>query len=191
MELKTTMKCSPLDYELSELLGEKSMDFVVVLANGEQLEFFGTPIKSQRSLEIYAEIVRSLNDRTKKSEWPTFFKEWNRQFIKQFKLAEGTTSKEYHPKFTLGVSRVCHGHSSYLHCAIQLFEKLDDRIKSWVIRKLPFGKSLVEITPVDGPIITQSGDVMSIVIGEAVKRLLSSQNANGDARRDPPSPLSD
>lgn len=174
MELETTLKCSVLDYELSELLGEQSMDFVVVLADGEQLEFFGTPVDSPRSRKMYGEIVDQLNLKTKKSEWPTFFKEWNRQFVKQFKLAEGTTHTDYHPKFTLAVSRVCHGHSSYLHCAIRLFETLDDRIKSWVVRKLPFGKSLVEITPVDGPIITQSGDVMSIVIGEAVKRMLSS-----------------
>ena len=174
MEPQLIIKCSPLDYELSELLGEKSTDFIVLLADGVQLEFFGTPVDSPHQRRVYQYIVDELNNR-KVSAWKKFYTDWQRQFGKQFKLTETTTHKDFHPKFEMAISRVCHGHSSYLHCAIRLFEELDDRIKSWVVRKLPFGKSLVEISASDGRIITQSGDVMSIVIGEAVKRLLSGQ----------------
>lgn len=175
MEPKLIIKCSQLDFELAELLGEKSTDFIVLLADGVQLDFFGTPVDSPHQRQVYQYIVTELNDR-KGTEWNKFFSEWRRQFAKQFKLADSATYKDFHPKFEMAISRVCHGHSTYLHCAIRLFEELEDRIKSWVVRKLPFGKSLVEISATDGRIITESGDVMSIVIGKAVKRLLTIQN---------------
>jgi len=174
MEPQLIIKCSQLDFELAALLGEKPIDFIVLLADGVQLEFFGTPVDSPTQRKVYQYIVDELNDR-KRTAWKKFFGDWNRQFSKQFNLDKEATHKDFHPKFEMAISRVCHGHSSYLHCAIRLFEELEDIIKSWVVRKLPFGKSLVEISATDGRIITQSGDVMSIVIGEAVKRLLSGQ----------------
>lgn len=174
MEPQLIIKCSQLDFELTELLGEKSTDFIVLLADGVQLEFFGTPVDSPHQRRVYQYIVDELNNR-KLPAWKKFFTDWQRQFAKQFKLADGTTHKDFHPKFEMAISRVCHGHSTYLHCAIRLFEELADRIKTWSVRKFPDGMNRVEIIATNGQIVMESGEVMSIAIGKAVKRLLSRQ----------------
>ena len=174
MEPQLIIKCSPLDYELSELLGEKSIDFIVLLADGVQLEFFGTPVDSPHQRQVYQYIVAELNER-RGTQWKKFFGEWKRQFSKQFKLSETTTHKDFHPHFELAISRVCHGHSTYLHCAIRLFEELADQIRTWAVSRLGDGRCMVEIISVDDCVFTESGEVMSIAIGKAVKRLLSRQ----------------
>jgi len=174
MEPKLIIKCTQLDFELTELLGEKSTDFIVLLADGVQLEFFGTPVDSPNRRRVYQYIVEELNNR-KLSEWKKFFSGWKWQFVKQFKLSKTATYKEFRPKFEMAISRVCHGHSSSLHCAIRLFEEQAEKIATWGVRKFPDGRNRVEIIAIDGQIIMESDDVMSIAIGKAVKRLLIRQ----------------
>lgn len=64
MEPKLIIKCTQLDFELTELLGEKSTDFIVLLADGVQLEFFGTPVDSPNQRRVYQNIVEELNKKT-------------------------------------------------------------------------------------------------------------------------------
>jgi len=174
MEPQLIIKCSQLDFELSELLGEKSTDFIVLLADGEQLEFFGTPVDSPHQRMVYQYIVDELNNR-KLPAWKKFYTDWKRQFAKQFILSDATTHRDFRPKFEMAISRVCHGHSTYLHCAIRLFEELSDQIRTWAVSRLGDGRCMVEIISVDSCVFTEEGNVMSIAIGKAIKRLLSRQ----------------
>ncbi|HQG54960.1 MAG TPA: dephospho-CoA kinase, partial [Thermoleophilia bacterium] len=63
------------EVELCELLGKGSADFVVLCADGVQLDFFGTPVDSLHYRALYQGIADDLNNRRRKS-WSKFFGDW-------------------------------------------------------------------------------------------------------------------
>ena len=91
MEPELIIKSDPLDFELCELLGRGSADFIVLCADGEQLDFAGTPYDSPREREVFTQMVKMLNSRAKNGYWPKYFESWKREICKQFKLPAETT----------------------------------------------------------------------------------------------------
>ena len=171
-EPNLVIKSKPLDFELCELLGEKSADFLVLCADGDLVPFTGTPFDSPVERQKYTQFVDFLNDRSDKSWWPEFFANWKNQFCKHYGLAPETTYRDYHPKFSFVVSRSCVGYSEHLHCAIQLFDQLAAHIESWSICRADTGINVVKIKSKRGTLYIQAGEKMSVVITEAVKRLM-------------------
>ena len=172
MKPELIIKQSALDYELCELLGEKPSDFIVLLADGEQVPFFGTPFDTPQNRRAEQLFVDSINDRTKKSSWPEFFRNWRRQFGHEYKLAPEATAADYHPQFSWAISRVCAGYAGHMHVAIGVFEKLGTRVKSWVVEKTDDGVDNVEIVSATGVGYRESGFGMARLIAQAAKRLL-------------------
>jgi hypothetical protein len=179
MEPELVISSAQIDFELCELLGKGSADFIVLYADGEKMDFFGTPYDSPRNRQMYAEIVDDLNSMKKKGGWPDFFREWKGHFCKRFDLPADTTAETYHPKISMKISRVCHGYSVHLHAAIGLFDEVSHMLKFWNIGKTRDGKSRVEIETVDNRPMMHSGDSMPLVIVQVITRLLKSPaNAN-------------
>lgn len=166
-----------LDFELAALLGEKPAQFIVLHADGEPVPFTGTPYDTPSEREIYTAIVAELNNRTKKSHWHKFFMNWLPQFLHHYKLPVGTTSRDFHPQISFKISRVCRAYSSHLHCAMGLFEATKEKFSGWSICTTG-GCITVEIFPTSGPLITEHGADLPMVICLAVKRLLSPPSAH-------------
>ena len=172
---------NPIDYELTELLGEKSADFIVLCFNGVQFERFGTPYDSPRERERTESMVRLLNSRNKKETlWPRMWENWAGEIRKQYGLPEDATADDFRPVASYQIKRVCHGRSQHLHCAIRLFEELSDKLKTWSVRKCRDGKNLVEIVTADDRVIMESGDDLPLVICKAVLRVLKSPSNGKD-----------
>ncbi len=169
MEIK--IKNPPIDFELTELLGLKSSDFIVLCFNGQELDFYGTPYDSPAARADRQNLVDALN-RSKRSLWPKMFKNWKPEICKQFGIKWETTHKDFRPVVTWHISRVCHGYSEHLHVAIRLFETLADKIEHWCVGKLENGQILVEITAKNGEVFVHSGDSMPLVIAQTVRSLL-------------------
>ena len=166
------VKSSAIDLELTALLGGEPRDFLVMCFDGVQLEFFGTPYDSPTARSNWKILIDELNEKSKRSLWPKMFESWRLEICKQFGLAAETTHKDFRPVVSYKVSRVCHGYSEHLHCAIGLFETLADRIEDWNLGKCG-GKSHVGIIGKDGREIAHCGDNMPLVIAEAVRMFLT------------------
>lgn len=179
MEPELTISGNPIDYELTELLGEKSADFIVLCFNGVQFERFGTPYDSPHERERTESMVRLLNSRKKKeSLWPQMWENWAREIRKQYGLPADATADDFRPVVSYQIKRVCYGRSENLHCAIRLFEELADKIKTWGVRKCEDGKHLVEIVTADGRPMMDSGEKLPMTICKVVRRMLKSSQAN-------------
>ncbi len=164
----------PIDFELSELLGIAACDFLVLCFDGVQLEFFGTPYDTPTNRIKRQGLVDALNDRSSKSLWPEMFKNWKGQICKQFTLSNETTEKEFRPVVSYKISRVCHGYSEHLHCAIGLFETLNDQIERWKIAQFDGGKCSVEILSKTGGTFSLQGRCMPKIIALTVVEMLRS-----------------
>jgi hypothetical protein len=178
MEIPLIIKNPPLDFELSELLGEKFGDFIVLTIDGEQVPFFGTPWDSPSARENQKYLVDGLNDRSKKSLWPELFKNWKAYFLRDYKLPPETTAEIYHPNFGFAIARTCVGYSTHLHAAISVFEKLGARVKSWHVENAG-GVETVEIVSADGAVYRETGEGMARLISQAAVRLLRGLPNNG------------
>ena len=181
MQPKLTIKSAPIDLELCELLGDKPGDFLVLCFDGVQLDFFGTPYDSPRARVERQGLVDAINDTSEKSLWPDMWRNWKAQICQQFKLPETTTSDKYRPIVTLEISRVCAGYSEHLHAAIGLFEKVEDKIIGWGVRKLSDGTSKVEIIAKNAAVFSQTGEIMPLVIARTVGELLNANLENEKA----------
>ena len=173
MEPELIISGNPIDYELLELLGEKSADFIVLCFNGVQFERFGTPYDTPRQRKSTESMIRLLNSRNKKETlWPEMWKNWAGEIRKQYGLADDTTADDFRPVVSYQIKRVCYGRSEHLHCAIRLFEQIDAKLKTWSVRKLRDGNHLVEILTVDDRPIMESGESLPMAICKAVVRTL-------------------
>lgn len=168
---------SQLDLDLTELLGDKPADFLILCLDGKPLDGFGTPCDSPEARETKQCFVDHLNDRSKNSWWPKFLANWRRQIVTQFELT-AENYLDFRPFVSWRIHRVCCGHSAHLHCAIRLFE--EEKVKSLIARwTVGINKhALVEIHSVGGRryVVEQPGEPLSFVIGKAVKWLLTEEN---------------
>lgn len=171
-EIPLFIKNPELDFELSDLLGEKPGDFIVLCIDGQQVPFAGTPYDSPRAREIQQLFVDRLNDRSKKSLWPEYFTNWKPYFCQHYKLPPETTAETYHPTFSFAISRVCAGYSKHLHVAIGIFAELGGRVKSWTVAKADNGAEIVEIVSAAGAVYRETGEGMARLISQAAVRLL-------------------
>jgi hypothetical protein len=171
MEPKLIVKSTPLELELSELLGGETADFIVICANGEQVPFLGTPYDHPVRRAAYPELIAKLNDRSG-TDWPEMFVNWKRQFCAHYKLAPETTAQDFWPEFSFAISRTCPGYAQHLHVAVRLFEQLGPKVTGWLISHGD-GKDIVEIFAANGAVYRESGEGMALVIATAVKRLLT------------------
>lgn len=185
MEPELIIKGEPIDYEISELLGEKPGDFLVLCFDGVQFERFGTPSDSPAARKRKSEMVDYLNDRSKDSWWPELWKNWAGEIRAQYGLPPETGPDDYRPLVSYKISRVVAGRSKYLHCAIRLFEEIDEKLKTWSVRKLRNGepKHLVEIVTIDDRPILESGDDLPLVICKAIRRVLKASPSNDPDQR--------
>lgn len=170
--LEVVTDSEPIDFELTELLGEKPSEFLILHLNGQPLEGFGTPYNTPKNREFWQGLVADLNDR-EKPLWRDFWRNWGTNIIAQFRLPDTTLSFDFRPVVTLKISRVCHGYSKYLHCAIGLFETLADQINSWRISRID-SKSLVEITALDHVLFQEISPSTSLAICKTVIEFLKS-----------------
>lgn len=170
--------CTPLDHELSRLLGEEPVDFIVLCFNGQPLNGYGTPRDTPNERATFDRFVARLNDASEKSWWPDMFKGHKPKFISQFNLHENASEKDFRPKASWRIHRVCAGHSSFLHLAIRLFEH--DQVKR-LINKWKVGitdHAFVEIDSITGQRYREIDycncpvEKLPVAIGRAVKRLL-------------------
>jgi hypothetical protein len=182
MQPKLTIKSAPIDLELCELLGDKPADFIVLCFDGEQFESFGTPFDSEAARARMQSVVKSLNDKSAESRWPEMWQNWKSDIRKQYRLPDTTTSEDYRPVVSFQISRVCAGYSEHLHAAIGLFEKVEDKIIGWGVRKLSDGTSKVEIIAKTAAIFSQTGENMALTIARTVGELLGDKQANAELR---------
>ncbi len=188
MEPELIISGNPIDYELVDLLGEKSADFICLTFDGVQFEKFGTPYDTPRQRQSTESMIRLLNSRNKKETmWPEMWKNWAGEIRKQYGLAADTTAEDFRPVVSYQIKRVCYGRSQHLHCAIRLFEQLAEKIKTWSVRKCDDGKHLVEIVTADGRPMMDSGDDLPLTICKVVRRMLKSSQANTPVWRLPKS----
>lgn len=170
---------TPLDFELAELLGEKPSHFLVLCLDGQKVENFGTPYDTAGNRAQWESLMARLNDRSRKSLWPTFFENWKATLIQQFRLPANATAKEFRPAASFKVSRVVCGYSTHLHAAVGLFEKLPNRIHRWsVIRR---GECEVEIVSTRGTDHRCVCDSPSVAIVQAVISLLREMPMHAEA----------
>ncbi len=169
---------SPLDFELSALLGEAPSDFISLCLDGVPLEGFGTPYDTPRNRADRESLIRSLNDRSAESLWPEMWKNWKPDICKQFGLPSTATAADFRPLVSWRISRVVPGYSSHLHCAIGLLERLRQIVERWGIGSGSAGSACVEITSKAGRRYGETGDSLALVIGLAVKRLLTDESPN-------------
>ena len=175
MEPELIISGNPIDYELIELLGEKSADFIVLCFDGVQFERFGTPYDSPYERVRTEAMIRRLNSRNKReSLWPYLWEHWSREIREQYGLSADATADDFRPVVSYKIKRVCYGRSEHLHCAIRLFEQTAARIKTWSLRKCDDGKHLVEIVTADGRPMMGSGDDLPLTICKVVRRMLKS-----------------
>ena len=167
-------KSAPLDYEVSDLIGEGASDFLVLCLDGIQLESFGTPHDTPAARVEQQRFVDALNDRSPDSLWPVFFHNWKSAICKDLGLPPDTTAESCRPVVSLAVSRVCAGYSKYLHAAIGLFKTLGDKINAWSVSAAG-ERAFVRIVSADGTVFTENGQNMALVIVLAVKRVLLAQ----------------
>lgn len=172
MEPELIIKSNPIDFELTELLGGKPADFIVLCFNGEQLEFFGTPYDTPENRKTQQTLADKLNDRVNGSWWMKMFYSWHPEICKQFGLSPETSDKDFRPVVSCKISRVCHGYSAHLHCAIGLFETLAEKIDHWHIQKFNDGENLVEITAKNGETFSNSGKELPLVIAQVMLMFL-------------------
>jgi hypothetical protein len=133
--MKLTTPNAKIDYSLCKLLGEKPSDFIVLCLDGVAMEDFGTPYDTRQNRIQRQTVVRALNDRSADSLWPEFFDSWKANLCKQFGLPPQTEAKDFRPKVSLEISRVCPAFSEHLFVAVRLFETLSDRISLWSVRR--------------------------------------------------------
>lgn len=156
-----------LDFELAELLGEKPSSFLILCANGEPVDGYGTPFDSPCGRESRGELVERLNDKSEGSWWPEFFANWKPYFCRQFALPETTTAKEFHPEFSFAVSRTVCGYSEHLSAAIRLPELLGKRLSCW-----SFGHvGGIGFASMNG--ITEEHESLPMAIALAARRILT------------------
>lgn len=175
MEPKFKVNCSALDLELTELLGEKPADFLVLCFDGVPLDFFGTPFDSPDGRRQRQNLVEALNDKSEQSLWRKMFTEWKPQICRQFNLPVETMSWDYRPVVSYEVSRVCPCYSEHLHAAIGLFETLEGKMKHWAIQKTIGGNSIATIIDAKGRSYQCVGKKSSLCIAEAVREFLKAK----------------
>ena len=173
-EVKLVFNSAPLDFELAKLLGRPYSDFIVLCANREPIPFTGTPYDSTEARLQYQQLVERLNKRGRGSFWPEFFRSWEREFHKHYKLPPDATPKQFHPTFSFQISRVCPGYSQYLHAGVQLLEKLQERklVKRWWLYAGICNASSAIIKDWKGASYEENGPKLSENIARAVIRLL-------------------
>lgn len=185
MEPELVLKSTPLDFELARLLGEKPGDFLILCFDGVRFEGFGTPFDTPHNRKERQEMVDRLNDRTKKSWWPELWVNWSTALKSQYGLPElDGAPDDQRPTASLKVSRVCAGHSSYLHYAIRLFEeeRVAALVARWSVGAGADGESYVKISSRTDRHFDEVGPSLSVVIGLAVKRLLIAEGgSNGQS----------
>ena len=177
MEPQLKIQCKPIDFELCDLLGEGSADFLVLCFDGVQFEKFGTPYDTPKNRKDRQELVDRLNDRSAESWWPDVFNDWKPQICAQYGLPPETTAETYRPVCSIAISRVCHGYSEHLHAAVGLFAQLGDKISGWAISNVN-GTCLVQIHQAGGYTLSGFGEDLPLLIASQVKRVLTSQQNN-------------
>ncbi len=166
------VQSQPIDLEITELLGEKARDFLIMCFDGVHFEDFGTPNDTPLNRANWQHIIDALNDRSKKSLWPKMFENWKVNICKQFALPITTTAKEFRPVVSFKISRVCHGYSEHFHAAVSLFETLSDKISAWTVRKRG-DDTFVEIVTKDFvPFHDGGSDKPALIIARAVRSML-------------------
>jgi hypothetical protein len=176
METEVYLTGDPIDYELAELLGEKAGEFLVLHLDGVRVERFGTPYNTAANRAEWDGFVASLNDRSKKSLWPEFWKNWAVEISLQFKFPAIPLAKEFRPQASYAINRVVAGRSKYLHCAIRLFEEVEC-VKLWSIVSTSDTK-LIDVLTVDKIAIHETGTDLPLTICKAVLRALKSSPQN-------------
>lgn len=178
MSPELIINASALDLELCELLGENHADFLILCFDGEPFKVFGTPFDSPAARQKKQWLVDGLNDHSEKSWWPELWKNWKSELSAQYNLPEEVAAADPRPVASYHVSRVCPAYSQNLHVAIQLFEKLTDRIADWIIHS---GAALsgttcrhyVEvISETTGDRHAEESDNLAEAIALVIKRLL-------------------
>lgn len=163
---------SPLDFELSELLGEGAGQFLIIHADDKIVPWMGTPWATGSNRAEYEIMCEALNSRGDDSPWPGVFNSRKDEFRQLFGLKKaGLTHKNFHPHFSIKVAHVVTGYTTNLHVAIRLFEQLKDKIDSWEIREDQFG-ALVSFRSSQGKDYNQANESLPVAIATAVKALL-------------------
>ncbi|MFW6217432.1 MAG: hypothetical protein ACOC4K_00405 [Verrucomicrobiota bacterium] len=165
---------SPLDYELSELLGEKPTDYLVLCANGERLRFYGTPVDSPAERACMEKMVKMLNDREDPKFWREFFQAAALRFIDQFELPMPTDWRDFHPEFSYIVSRTCGSYSQYLQAAVTLFAQIEKRGANWILGRNG-AEYVFEILPAGKAAIHQMAPTAALAISGATRDFLKSR----------------
>jgi hypothetical protein len=180
MEPELIICGEPIDYELSEILGEKPGEFLVLHLNGVRFERFGTPYNTLRNRSEWDEFVKCLNSKSKKSLWFDLWDNWGNEIRRQFDLPEDATAQDFRPVASYKISRVVPGRSKYLHAAIQLFEEAGTRVKSWSVVRQITRNNLVTCLTYDNVVISEEGSDLPMAICKAVLRALKSSPSNND-----------
>lgn len=173
MNPELIIKGNEIDYALATALGEKPSDFLVTCFDGVVFELFGSPYDTPANREEIQLRVEMLNNDSAESWWPEFFESWKPEICKQFSLPPTTTHFEFRPVVSWQIHRVVAGRSEFLHCAIRLFEELEDRIQSWAVRQTDIDQNFVEIVPVNSfHHFVETAETMPMAISKAVLRML-------------------
>lgn len=174
-KMKLRIKSHPIDLELCRLLGEQTLDFVVLCFDGVQFHAYGTPLDSPESRRRMQSLADTINNRDEQSVWRGMWNAWRQQICRQFNLPPTTTADEYRPRVTCEISRVCPGYSEHLHVAIGLFAAVADRIDRWEISQNL--TCYVMVRDKQGCTYMNVGDNMALVISKTVLELLQHQKA--------------
>lgn len=161
----------PIDYALCQALGESPADFVVLHVDGKQMNGFGSPFFSRKTLEDYKEIARLLNSKTGKT-WAKFYASWKSKFMEQFNLAPTTTAEDFRPVFSVEIHRVCAGYSKHMSAAMILFETGKNNLLAWSLAKTSLDEYCCELISTMGRKISEEGESAPRVIATAFHKLL-------------------
>lgn len=166
------IKATALDLELTEMLGKKPGDFLILCFDGVPFEPFGSPWDQPRRRADWEQMIDGLNNRTRHSLWPTMFKTWGDRLVQQYNLTGATGSaKDKRPDASFQIHRVCASYSARLHCAVGLIEDLGTHLTSWTISRAPDGEGMA-VLQATGDLFIERSESLPLAIATAAKRLL-------------------
>lgn len=172
MDPELIIKATALDLELTEMLGKKPGDFLILCFDSVPFDPFGTPWDQPRRRADWEQMVDGLNSRTRHSLWPSMFKNWGAELTKQYGLT-GAIGRPRDPRPTASfrIHRVCASYSERLHCAVGLIDDLGTHLQSWTIGQAPDGSGVATLA-VPGDVFIETGASLPLAIATAAKRLL-------------------
>ena len=162
----------PIDLEITLLLGEHPSDFILLYLDGRKMENFGSPLDTPSNRAHRQGLVDALNDKSKKSLWPEFFKNWKMELRRQFGIGADATAKDFHPVASYKIERVCAGYSQHAYAAIQLFSHPKLKGTAYQLKRFSDGSAFVMVMAGDGSGQTCNEATVPMAIAKAVLMFL-------------------